>query len=393
MAGAKDRLTIRVYADFNKTVQNDDLSHLWTYLVFSTGLHGGFKDLRMSVPMPLSLSWLWLQREGAVGRHYNHIEVADATDVVWEGRVADIGLRINRSFVGIDITGFGYYSSLRDRYYDPDDAGNTNWKIGGPHNTGKIIREMITSVATAINGTVDIELSPEDVVGIDLTDRSYPMDIIVDKLAPLAGTGTAVYYFSVYGTRKPVWTARTVSNVDWQVRLEDMSDLSLVQQGMHLRNYVMPVVGTAEGATAINTASTALYPRREILLKLQTGVPTTAANNARDAMLQERKDPRQNQSFTVKGHIYSTKAGNLPQGTGSALEEKPKWWVRAGDVIRIQDLVPDSAATGTLDNLRTFYILETQYNAGQDTLLVQPDQPASRLGDILARLGTLEKQR
>ena len=300
----------------------------------------------------------------------------------------NIGLRMDRGFVGLDLTALGYWSSMRDRLYDIV----TDWKVGGPHNTGKIIRELITQECPDINGTADVELSPEDVVGIDLTGgTAYPMDIIIDKLAPLAGTGTAVYYFSVYGTRKPVWTPRAVTNIHWLVSLQDLERLNIVQEGMHLRNYVLPIIGTTAGTGSLNAESTANYPRREITLELGTGAPTTAANNARDAMIQERRFPSQSESFTIKGQVFSTRTGNLTYGVGTAMEERPKWWVRAGDVIRIRDLVPHSAATGTLDNLRTFYILETVYDAGRDVLEVQPDRPANLLSSILARTVSVER--
>lgn len=388
MADGYKELTLRLYRDYNATALVEDLSQRWTHLTFSSALHGGFKELRTVVPMPLEDAWMWLRREGAPGYHYRHVELTDRLGTVWEGRLMDIGLRMDRGFVGLDLTALGYWSSMRDRLYDVV----TDWKISGPHNTGKIIREMITNDCPDINGTVDVELSPEDVVGIDLTGgTAYPMDIIIDKLAPLAGTGTAIYYFSIYGTRKPVWTSRAVTNIHWLVSLQDFERLEIVQQGINVRNYVLPIIATTAGTGSLDAESTANYPRREITLELGTGVPTTAANNARDAMIQERRFPMQSESFTIRGQVFSTRTGNLAQGIGTAMEDRPKWWVRAGDMVRIRDLVPHSAATGTLDNLRTFYILETVYDAGRDVLEIQPDRPANLLSSILARTVNVER--
>jgi hypothetical protein len=76
--------------------------------------------------------------------------------------------------------------------------------------------------------------------------------------------------------------------------------------------------------------------------------------------------------------------------TGGRLEEIPKWHVRAGEVIRIQDLVAGTA-TVSLDDVRTFYIMETQYDADTDMLTIQPDRRSRRLTDLIPRAVTVER--
>ena len=397
MARAHQALKLLIWDDYNKTQLEDDLSGRWNMLSFSTALHGGFRDLRMIVPMGLEKAWLWLNRENLPGRHFHHIEVSEDKRVVWEGRVTGVELRLERDFTGLDIIAMGYWSSMRDQLYDPADAGNTDWTISGPHNSGKVIREMITKECPDINGTADVTLTSDNVVGIDLTARSYPQDVIVDKLAPLGDQGTAVYFFAVWESRKPYYTARSVSQVDWYLWLRDVERLSLRQDGMHLRNSILPVVGTAEGTSTLDGESTADYPLRELMILLPSGITATVANNARDVALSERKFPRQDQTFSVSGRVYSTKLAGVDEqaadAVSGAMAERPKWWVRAGQTIRIQDLVPASAATPKLDDLRTFYIVETVYDASTDRLLVVPDRPLGRLGVLLSRLGQLERDR
>ena len=393
MANAKESLSVRVYEDYNTTALEDDLSESWLSMVFSTGLHGGFKEARLSVPMALDAAWQYLNRPGAAGRHFHHLEISDGIDVVWEGRIMDIELLVQSGFVGLNLTSFGYWSSMRDQYYDAADAGNTDWTAGGPHTVDDIIKEMITKECPDINGTADIEANTRDVVGIDLTDRGYPMDTIVDKLAPLSDSDNSVWYFSVWEDRKPYWTKRNTDDINWYLSVEDTERLSLNQQGKHLRNVVLPVVGTAEKTSSVDTDSTALYPRREVMLSLPSGIADAVANDAGKTALEERKDPRQDQGFTVKGHVYNTTPGRLSQAAGAGVEEKPKWWVRAGDVARIRDLVSEAAASGTLDDLRTFYLVETRYDAGRDVLEVQPDRPNNRLSVLLSRMSQLEKDK
>ena len=67
----------------------------------------------------------------------------------------------------------------------------------------------------------------------------------------------------------------------------------------------------------------------------------------------------------------------------------PLWRVRAGDVIRIDDLVPASADLDavTLDGLRTFHIVETEYDHLSNTLRLQPDLSQRTLARVLQRAG------
>ena len=393
MTTAHQSLRVLLWTSTAKTTLVADLTGRFTALEFSTALHGGFKDCHLAVPMPMQDAWLWLNRENLPGHHFHHLGILEATRTVWEGRVMDVTLVSNAGFLGIDAVALGYWSSMRDQYYDADDAGNTNWQTAGPHNAGKIIREMVTNECPDINGTLDIDLNSRDIVGINLTDRNYPQDIIVDKLAPLSDSDGKLYFFGVWEDRKPSWKARAADRVDWYVWLRDIRQARYVQQAVHLRNRILPVVGTAEGTGTTDAESTADYPLRELKLSLPAGLPTAAANDARDAALKERKFPAQDQAFIIDGRVYSTEVGPQTGPSAGALVERSKWWIRAGDVLRIQDLVPASVSTPKLDDLRTFFILETRYDAITDVLTVQPDRPPSRLGALLARISLLEKNK
>ena len=117
-------------------------------------------------------------------------------------------------------------------------------------------------------------------------------------------------------------------------------------------------------------------------MSLKTGTNANTQGDAATTAAEERGFPRQQQSFRVTGRIYNVVAGDA----GSRLEEIPLWRVRAGDVIRIQDLVPATAASPTLDDVRTFYIMETEYEAGTNTLTVQPDRRRRSLPAIIAKI-------
>lgn len=218
------------------------------------------------------------------------------------------------------------------------------------------------------------------------------IDITTAQSAQTADVGVdgdnSVYYFAVWEGRVAYWTKRSVGTVDYYLWLEDVAQARFAQSGHDLRNRVRTkhlVSGvTTRTAVAHDTASQAAYPIRELTVG-QGEVNATNAANARDQALEEQKLPRQQQSLTVKGRVWNVMNGELV--------EEPKWGVRAGKVVRVQDLVPASVSSPVFDDLRTFYILETEYDAVTDTLKVQPDRPAPKVSSLLARRTPVETRR
>jgi len=394
MADARQSLIVRVFDTYTEASRkmHADLSARWTSLRFSTALHGGFKDCVISVPMRFEDAWQALRRENLRGWHFYHLEITQDQRTVWEGRIMKVGIGWSGSQTTLQLTALGYWSSLRDQYYDAADSSNTDWTSGSGHTSDDIIKEMLADEGPDISTTVTgITATSRDLAGIVLTDRDYPQNIILSKIAPLADSDGKQYFFAVWENRTPYWTAKAVSNpVEWFVWLRNTSSGQLIQDAQHLRNNILPVKGGTEGTEANDTSSQALYPKRELKVTVPTGVSSNAENDMRDAILTERADPVQTQSFTVSGTLYSTRA---TQNVAGALVEMPKWWVRAGETVRIQDLVPASDATPALDSLRTFWIRSTTYTAESDTLVIQPDSPQETLGSIISRLGQVERDR
>ena len=387
------RLELRIWDGYAKGTLFDVLTDHVNSLSFSTSLHGGFKECRFGLPLDLGKSWLYLSRENLKGRHFAHVEVSQGDDVVWEGRVSEVTLVLGQSG-GLEVLALGYWSSCRDQYYDAADSGNTNWASGGPHTVDDIIKEMLTNECPDIStDQSNIGAPTTNVVGIVLTDRDYPMNIILEKLAPLVDSGDSPWFFAIWEGRVPYFTERVVSDpVDWMIWLADTRDLRLTQSALNLRNTVLPVVGSTEGTAASNADSQSLYPTREVILSLPATVSATVANQARDAALTERNLPRQTSSVTINGLVSSTHVVRGVAVSGARVQRE-LWWVRAGDIIRITDLVPFSASTPTLDDLRTFFIMETHYDAVSNELRVQPDRPGSDLAAILARLNLIERSK
>ena len=379
-------LQVRLFDnDLSSPTLIEDLTDKVEGLQFSTALNGGFHSCTFTLATDLGYAWNYLSREGKRGYHFNRITVHEDKILIWEGRIVDIELNILAARHNLKVVAHGYWGSMKDQFYT--DSGGTDWSSGSGHQMHDIIKEVLDDECPDINSDqTNIDDSSRDLAGIDFTTKEYPQDI-VNKLTDLSDSDGSIWFFAIWEERKPYFFKRAVTQVDYYVWLEDLSDLRLQQSAVQLRNAILPFVGTTEGTTQTDATSLALYPRRELKLSLNTGSNANTQADAAAASAVEKSLPRQQQSFSIDGRVYSALAGD----SGGRLQEVPLWRVRAGEVIRIQDLVPNSAATPALDDVRTFYIMETDYAADKNVLKIQPDRRRRSLARTLANLGNIEK--
>ena len=375
----KPRLQIRLFDnDLSSPTLIDELTERVGALQFSTALNGGFKVCTFTLPATIGQAWLWLSREGKRGYHFNRVTIHEDQTLVWEGRIMEVELLVQSGEQSIRVTAMGYWSACRDQFYTA--TGNTDWSSGS-HTIDDIIKEMLTEECPDINSDqANITATTRDVAGLDFTTKEYPQARI-NELTALSDSDGSIWFFAIWDSRIPYLTARAVTAVYWYVWLADLGNLSLKQSALELRNAVLPYISTTEGTTQTDATSLLLYPRREEKLSVPTGTNANTQADAASGHASEQSLPRQVQSFDVTGRIYRTTGA-----TGGRLEESEKWRVRAGDVIRIQDLVPTTASTPSLDDVRTFFVMETDYNAQNDTLRLQLDRRGRSLSSMVAKL-------
>ena len=369
----------------------DDLTQSVEDLSFATGLHGGFKKCTFTLASTIGTAWQYLAEAGKTpGRHFFRLVIYEEQNLIWEGRLTDIILTMSMGAVGLRITALGYWASLRDEYYSDDTAGNTDWTSGSGHQASDIIKEILTKSCPSIStDQTNITDNTRDLAGIDLSTTQYPQDIIVNKLAPLSDSGNEKFFFAIWDDRIPYWSARSIATLDYRVRLQDTANLELNQSAMMLRNKITPLVDGTPGTEVTDTTSASFYPDREMLFELPKGSTSAAAADAATTFSAERGFPQQVQQFTISGSIFTSATGD----SGADLVEVPKWRVRAGQTIRIDDLVPQTVATPEFDRLRTFHITQTTYDAQTDTLNIYPDTSPRTLGTILKQFGETEAPR
>jgi hypothetical protein len=370
-------LEVRIY-DNNLTTPTliEEVTDRLSNLQFSTALNGGFKTCGFKISMSVEEAWNWLSREGKRGYHFYRVTVHDERTLVWEGRIMDIQLQIDASNHALSITSIGYWSACHDQFYTT--TGNTDWTSGSGHFMHEIIAEMLTEECPDISSDqTNLEEPDVDLVGIDLSAKEYPQRRIND-LVKLSSSDHSVWFFAIWDDRVPYLFKRNVTQIDWYVWLDAFTNLRLDQSALALRNSVIPVQGTTLGTAVDNAGSLLLYPRREVKFQLPTSAPSAPLEDAASMFVSEQGLPRQQQGFEISGKVFRVNAA-----VGGRLEEVPKYMIRAGEVIRIQDLVPASVSVA-LDDVRTFYIMETNYNADTDVVTIQPDRRARTLPGMLA---------
>ncbi len=366
-------IEVRVYRTYAKNELLDPIPK-WDSLNYSTSLHGGFKDCHLVAPMELGEIWLYLQRLGQEGRHFAHLEIVENQAIRWEGRIISAGFAISSGVPSLALGALGYWSSCHDQRITTVDYS------AGVHTVDSIIKAMLTAKCPNINSDQSNIDAVAGNVQLVLPVDKYTTDHIIKELAPLGDSSDNTYYAAVWEDRLFHYHARSIDAVDWKVRLRDISRGSLMQAAQHLRTRADAWDGAARTAEAYDADAEKVYPIRDMVVSVPSGTTAARAEDARDRFIQERKDPQQTSQFTITAQpLQVTTFGPV---TGNLMSA-----VRAGDVVRIIGLIPASAASPQLDNLRTFYLLETRYDAGRNVLTMIPDRPPSRLDVLLARQG------
>jgi hypothetical protein len=388
-------LTVRVWLDYNKTQLLDVMEGDFEHLEFGTQLNGGFSYASIVVRRDISTVWRYVSSENlSKGRLFCHLEIQESVEspqsevasgylTVWEGRIMSISFDPSDLTDNLSIEALGYWSSTKDQWYDDEDAGNTNWATAGASQFDDVVKEMLTKSCPDINSDQSNIQSPG--VNINATqafhERKYVQDHIVDSQFLTDGDGDQ-WYFAIWEERMPYLYERDLSKIHWVTTRSDLGRSMIKQDAMWWRNNVMPIVGTTEGTEASGSRPTGV-PIRDITVDVPTGTPTAQSQDTRDRILAERNQVQQKQSIRIAGEVYRAVGG---------MAAVPKWRIRAGEIIRIVDLVPSDVTDVTLDNLRTFHVMETEYNASSDVLTITPDRIKTSLSHLLAKEIDIERE-
>ena len=324
-------------------VFDTDLTYLIQRPRFSTKLHGGFNLCSFALKAGLPEAWEWITRKA-----FYRLVVTDGQRTLWEGRVQDIGKESGL----VVVTAYGYYASLNDEPY----------KLAYNANADVVIKAMLTASAPMINADqshIDATGGPAITSAADSEYLDKKVRVLTEKLAAFGDTTGGQWYFAIWENRVPYFFQRSVSSIDWQVSLADFDRFKLRHSTKDLWNCcyaIYDAAGIARTAEANDTDSQKKYGdgtnnlvRCYAIPDLGTVAPA-AAVAARDRWLAEHKDIWPSLEDLVLGStVYNSRGVAFPSS-----------WVRAGDVIRVRDLVPASSDLDavTRDALRTFTFLK-----------------------------------
>lgn len=241
----------------------------------------------------------------------------------------------------------------------------------------EIVRDVVQQVATLNPTQLSASSGLVQSSGLDLLDEEYqdavPSDVI-RNLAELGDSQAKAWETGVYESRQLYFRPRIGDfSRRWFV---DASDVNVSRTVTDLTNRAYATYRNASGAImrtndATNIISTTQYGIIRRGVNPANTTSTTQAVQQRNTLLNDQAQPPAratisfNNVFDLGGAIY------------------PLWLVRSGDVITIRNLSP--SISSSVDSIRTFRIVHTNYDASARRLEVEPDSPPSTLEVLLAR--------
>ncbi len=358
-------MEIKLYEkDPTASVLVDNLTPKVQGLKYSTRLSGGFHTCSFRIKADLPEAWDWIS-----SFVFYRLKITDVKKTLWEGRIEDIELSSGHA----GATAYGYYANLTDVPY------NTAYNA--------VASVVIKAVLTANCAQISSDQSNIDTTDTTITsaaDSSY-LDIypneLFEKLLDFSDSTNGKWYFAIWEDRIPYLKKRDATSLNWKVNLGDLARFRLKHRGGDMWNSVYAVYesgGLARTADADDATSQTKFDltRKYVIPDLGT-VAAGAAQNARDGWLEDHKDifPKL-EEITLGDTVYDTNGVPYPSS-----------WVRAGEVIRIRDLVPVTSDLDAVarDALRTFFIVETNYDADRRQNRIVVDTESTDLDAILAR--------
>lgn len=242
----------------------------------------------------------------------------------------------------------------------------------------EIVKDLLSTINalnSQLNDTIALIQSP----GADLPDEIYEdadMAAIAVRLAALGDDQIPprLWEVGVDIDRLVYFRPRGFAGRTWYV---DADELEVERSLEDVQNRAYAVYEDANGRTLRTTAAVdaASVSRYGISRQAAVSAQTTSAVTAgviRDTFLQDQKDslPRASIPFDA---VYDASGARWPLAA-----------VRSGDTIVARNL-PPLLLLSTIDRVRSFLITHTDYNFGDDTIAVEPEQPIPTLETMLAR--------
>ena len=323
-----------------------DFTELWEELCFSTVVPGGFANCSFKLRGELSFL-LDIYSNAPEGK----LQVYGVDSrVAWEGLV--LGVSIPREGK-IEVVAMGYWGTLSRQYYYHS-AATTNIKA--------IIQDILATKCPSISSDYSNIADPLQTASQYFYQDEKPSNIIPDLVDQCNATG--IWLAAIWEDQK-FYLASQPTAIAWQCSTADMVGSSRPERD--LDNIVNNVACRYElrGTPPTNVltpwsgdeTSQGKWGKREVVIPLGEA-DADAALRVRDMALTELKGPKLTGSFTLS-RVYNA------QGI-----EVPLYQVRAGQLIKIRDILPGEPLRDEPDGFRLALIQETEYDAENSHLRI-----------------------
>jgi len=334
-------------------------------LSFSTHLPGGFYICNFKIKADMFDAWQWSTR-----KPFYRLVITDGPKTLWEGRLEDFEWLPAEGKLAV--TAYGYYANLGDIPYPT--AYNAHADV--------VIKACLSACCVQISADQSnieaTDVTIDSAAGDDYLDI-YPNEL-VEKLLAFSDSTHQKWYFAIWEDRVPYLKPLSMDTLDWQVGLKDFVRFRFKRSAADLWNscYALYDAGGLARTAYINDTDSQDYydlMRRYRIPNLGT-VAALAAIYQAGGWVEEHKDIWPTLTNMVLGpYVYD---GNGVRWSSS--------WVRAGQTLRVKDLIPASETLDGIvrDALTTFYIVETEYDVGRGQLKITPDMENKSLSALLA---------
>lgn len=261
----------------------------------------------------------------------------------------------------------------------------------GTLDSKAIIEDVLAALGTEISTDYDAIANPglaiaDDTIGSLIAFMTANDDYesgwsIIQRVSSYGDASFNTWGFGVLdetgtsdGKPKAFFEARSVADYDFRAYLGEFEQFTDTLSDDQLFNHIQAKWKAEENITRHrsptetsnfeDTASKALYGRRDHLLNVDASDITRAAYVAR-RYLALHKDPLRKTSFTIKGSIDSKSGMPTPVG-----------WVRGGKRVKVMDY-----GGGT-----TYFLRRTEYRADEVETRCEPDLPPDDLAIYLAQV-------
>ena len=353
-------------------IQPDRVSNL----VHETQIPGGFWKLSFRLALTTEQYEAWTERL------FFRVRMEQAIDLLFEGRLEVMAGEINTPL----LTFAGYWSNFTDLV-----DNNKGYVTTYNDPASDVVKEILTSGGLTQIDTADQTQIETNNVTID---QIYDLNLNYWQVLTNRTNGVLTYgdasdnkmSLAVWENRRVTYEARNPSSVDWKAYSRGnqantgIRKLPLRLNAQNVRNAVSVLydVSASENQTAysIDQISIDDFLRRELVVANIGESSATPAASRRDTELASQKDLQQEVTEFVVTRVFDKNG-----------LEQPLCSVRAGEVIQIPDLTPDTSQAGTtaLNASNTFFIEQTSCRHDRAELAIRPDRDGTSLARLLAR--------